>query len=940
MSSAFANRRKPRKIGGDENDDGGGQDSEPVVKRPVSSKTKQKSKMRVSFGPGETSMMADDREGDSEVVIPKRHGLGRRAVERSAAQRSATPSKPSEQPPVRTGLGQDRPSYSDDYLKELRESTPSTPKTSTDEEKDKTVDVAAKFGEVMKVSAPSTIPGEVEIREKKARRARLANEQDYIPLDEAGEDEELALKSGEDAPRDTRLLRDDEDFAEGFDDFVEDGRISLGRKAEREQKRKHREEMRELIDGAEGLSDDEDSDLDERAAYEATQTKAAMGNGGQEDRPRTPPKLTPLPRLGNSLERLRTILAVTEQSKEQMIARMDELRKEKADIAAREVEIQGLIREAGENYENLKQEAGVTPGSEDSASAVERGPIVENEGDPHLCRHSDATPVELFFDLFFVANLSSFTATHEINNVEALGAYVGFLGVIWFTWLQVTLFDVRFARDSIFERGCKAVQLGFMVGFASAGTRFTTRVRDENAWAFQSLSLFLAGSRILLAIQYGVNILLVRKRMRSAAKGMSGIAATLLISSSVYLWMYFAFLKPHELRPYIWTVWFALFGLEMWIVMGLSCVTPGIGFQDTHLNGRMGLLTLIIIGEGAMAVTRIVNKTVRPGGWTKWSFVHILGVTTNVYFIWQAYYALSPRSALGRFAHQLWAQLHFPFHIALILLLEGSQILALTLDITLKLTYLAETIMFACEEPRPRPGYAISLLNSTIADMVIDYSKGVINEQIAISDILGELSNGPLCPADDNPSATYGLTRERMNDLMGNVTAALFSSMGMTPSEDEDISELDSTQLLRMYMEVLGLVYVYHFAAAALTMTLFAAFAVIARRHRSRVHNLVGIAARIVLAALLAGLCFFASSFALAFSFMTSPAILYAFTLVLLAVLLVDRFLDHLAARNDPPATAREGDARDLKLLPGSEVVVITPQSVRVTIAERRASSF
>jgi hypothetical protein len=81
------------------------------------------------------------------------------------------------------------------------------------------------------------------------------------------------------------------------------------------------------------------------------------------------------------------------------------------------------------------------------------------------------------------------------------------------------------------------VQLGFMVGFASAGTRFTTRVRDENAWAFQSLSLFLAGSRILLAIQYGVNILLVRKRMRSAAKGMSGIAATLLISSSVYLWV-------------------------------------------------------------------------------------------------------------------------------------------------------------------------------------------------------------------------------------------------------------------------------------------------------------------------------------------------------------------------------------------------------------------
>lgn len=46
-------------------------------------------------------------------------------------------------------------------------------------------------------------------------------------------------------------------------------------------------------------------------------------------------------------------------------------------------------------------------------------PIDEKDGDPpHLYRNRDATPVELFFDLFFVANLSTFTATHEINNVE------------------------------------------------------------------------------------------------------------------------------------------------------------------------------------------------------------------------------------------------------------------------------------------------------------------------------------------------------------------------------------------------------------------------------------------------------------------------------------------------------------------------------------------
>lgn len=113
--------------------------------------------------------------------------------------------------------------------------------------------------------------------------------------------------------------------------------------------------------------------------------------------------------------------------------------------------------------------------------------------------------------------------------------YIGFLGVIWFTWLQVTLFDIRFARDSIVERSCKAVQLGVMVGFASAGSRFTVTVQDENVWAFQSISLFLAGSRILLAVQYAVNTVFVNKKMNYATKGMSGIAATLLASSLIYI---------------------------------------------------------------------------------------------------------------------------------------------------------------------------------------------------------------------------------------------------------------------------------------------------------------------------------------------------------------------------------------------------------------------
>lgn len=219
--------------------------------------------------------------------------------------------------------------------------------------------------------------------------------------------------------------------------------------------------------------------------------------------------------------------------------------------------------------------------------------------------------------------------------------------------------------------------------------------------------------------------------------------------------------------------------------------------------------------------------------------------------------------------------------MVLILLLEGSGILALTLDITLKISYLMDTILFACEEPRPNAERAIKLLRSTIADMEIDYNRGAIKEKAAISAILEDLPRRPLCP-NTTVVAAYSLTDDRIDDLMGNVTAALFSSMGLNPAEGTDVSQLNNVQLLRMYVGVLGFVYVYYFIVASLAMLLFAAFVALARRHTRKAYVVVGIVVRVVLAILLCGLISFASHFRLAYSFMTSPTILYAFTFVLL----------------------------------------------------------
>jgi hypothetical protein len=83
---------------------------------------------------------------------------------------------------------------------------------------------------------------------------------------------------------------------------------------------------------------------------------------------------------------------------------------------------------------------------------------------PAFKRHEEATNIELFFDLFFVANLTIFSQNHELNSMNNLTSYIGFFCILWFTWLQVSMFDVRFVADSLFERVAKALHLGVMIG--------------------------------------------------------------------------------------------------------------------------------------------------------------------------------------------------------------------------------------------------------------------------------------------------------------------------------------------------------------------------------------------------------------------------------------------------------------------------------------------
>lgn len=64
----------------------------------------------------------------------------------------------------------------------------------------------------------------------------------------------------------------------------------------------------------------------------------------------------------------------------------------------------------------------------------------------------------------------------------------------------------------------------------------------------------------------------------------------------------------------VYLVWYAVMVLEAVAVITISCCWRMLSFKKTHLMERMSLLTIIVIGEGAIGVTKTVSRLMGKHG--------------------------------------------------------------------------------------------------------------------------------------------------------------------------------------------------------------------------------------------------------------------------------------------------------------------------------------
>jgi low temperature requirement protein LtrA len=460
----------------------------------------------------------------------------------------------------------------------------------------------------------------------------------------------------------------------------------------------------------------------------------------------------------------------------------------------------------------------------------------ELHDNPAYHHHAEATTAELFYDLFFVANLTTFTGLLEINDKNSLTAYIGFFSLLWLTWYQVSLYDVRFSADSVFERVAKALHFGVMVGFAVIGPQWKPGQEENDFKIFKAFGYILMVSRFTLVAQYSVTLFYSKKYSKTVVPLVAIILST-LVAGILYgaLTPIFPSNKADEFGVLIYQksdayiAWYVIGLSETIITVAVSCIWRVVSFKGTHMVQRMSLLTLIILGEGIIVVCKSISKIIKNDYlWTAAVVGQVIASILIIYFLYMLYFDRIQEEHFGTIKQQVWSFLHFPLHTSIVLVLQGVSLFIIWLqairsldefglmmaDVAIKggnLEY-ADGTTFASEW-----NYTMAYVYDFVPKGT-DASKAFKTNEEAFDIIVDAYDSIIVDPTNTTAGEYLSIA---LTESMGAAVKTLFDSLSISvpkkkKTKEEQTQMIDVEKLLGEYVDVFELVFTYVFVAVSL----------------------------------------------------------------------------------------------------------------------------
>ncbi|KAH7312803.1 bacterial low temperature requirement A protein-domain-containing protein [Rhexocercosporidium sp. MPI-PUGE-AT-0058] len=460
--------------------------------------------------------------------------------------------------------------------------------------------------------------------------------------------------------------------------------------------------------------------------------------------------------------------------------------------------------------------------------------------------HEDARNIELFFDLFFVAIFSTFTKNHEINSLQALSSYAVYFGVIWASWLQVCLYDVRFGFDSISERCTKAVQMVMFIGFASASGCLQlgpdAPIKKKAALSgFESLNMLMIISRALFSLQYLGAFFLVGRKHKPAKVPLLIISSMYAFVSAIYA-LLFKFVLLDNGKEESFYGYYAIIAVELATMSLVAYRYECVSFKDTHLHKRLMVLTLMILGEGIIVCAFSFAKISSKSGWSPNSFGQALCVILSIYFIYCLYFGNSGIELAREFKaakQQIYTMLHLPFHLSLALTLEGLRTWTIIANVQYNFKkvggYLDKAIgetpnVYRLSELSAAQGTKIvSVVNKTIIDFGFDDTDSWPLMQTALTKLnLAWQDDAATIAAPvlgDSPQTKNSVLKFYWEELIALVQNEQFAANSLAiPEVQLKAAKGSGTAEMAAYFEVFKMIFIYFFTSTALVMILLSVF--------------------------------------------------------------------------------------------------------------------
>ena len=360
-----------------------------------------------------------------------------------------------------------------------------------------------------------------------------------------------------------------------------------------------------------------------------------------------------------------------------------------------------------------------------------------------------------------------------------------------------------------------------------------------------------------------------------------------------------AFSDDKEPGKGVYAIWWIVLLLETIATMGISSAWRMVSFKKTHLVERMGLLTLIVIGEGAIGVT----KTISVGNTLLSQVCHtanniqrmmgkygldsegtglVLCIILILVAIWMTYFDNHPHGHYGTIRQQIWAVLHFPLHIAIVGVVEGAQQIATARYVFTAAIKFQKSIVQYCSKEHLSGQKLVDKLNDSISYYQLDTKpEGQfwiprIKSQLQIIGNSTNICKGTFTELEEFPPDLYGLWEF--------VSAGIYHTLGFKIRLDDD------RPVFLIAFTSWRIVYMYFWSAILLLLACFMVSLFLIRRNKADFFDWISLGIRLVVMVISAIILGRAGSMENTLEILWTPVILPVVVVLLSVIIAFDRF--------------------------------------------------